>query len=262
MKRIFIVLALLGSALTATAQDAAYEKKIYTAEDGTVLNYRLLTPDENAAGKKFPLVIFLHGAGERGSDNEKQLVHGSQMFLNPVNREKYPAYVLFPQCPEDAFWAYDIKTRKLGFDAMKEEPVMPAIFRAVKELIDTYMAYPEVDRTRIYIIGLSMGAMGTYDLVARFPEIFAAAVPICGFVDPQRLEDIEGVNFRIYHGDADPVVPVEGSRNAYRALKKAGAEVELYEFPGCGHISWNEAFSQPDFMEWLFGQKKARKYLK
>lgn len=262
MKRVFVFLAMMAIALTAAAQSAEYQKKTFTAEDGTNLNYRLLTPDEDAAGKKFPLVIFLHGAGERGDDNEKQLVHGSQMFLNPVNREKYPAYVLFPQCPPDGFWAYDIKTRQLGFDSLTEEPVMPAIFKAVKELIDSYMAYPDVDRSRVYIIGLSMGAMGTYDLVARFPEMFAAAVPICGFVDPQRLESVKGVSFRIYHGDADSVVPLKGSRNAYKALKKAGAKVELYEFPGCDHVSWNLAFSQPDFMQWLFKQKKAKKYMK
>ena len=107
-----------------------------------------------------------------------------------------------------------------------------------------------------------MGGMATFDLIARFPELFAAAVPICGAVDPSRLDEMKGVKIRIYHGDADPVVPVDCSRKAYRALKKAGAKVELFEFPGCGHGSWNPAFNQPDFMEWLFKQKKAKKYMK
>ena len=101
-----------------------------------------------------------------------------------------------------------------------------------------------------------MGAMGTFDMVVRFPEVFAAAVPICDTVNPDRLAAAKDVKFRIFHGDADDVVPVECSRKAYRALKAAGADVEYIEFPGCNHGSWNPAFSTPDFMKWLFRQKK------
>lgn len=101
-----------------------------------------------------------------------------------------------------------------------------------------------------------MGGMGTYDLVVRFPEIFAAAIPICGTVNPARLKAAKDVKFRIFHGDADNVVTTEGSREAYKALKAAGAEVEYIEFPGCSHGSWNPAFNEPDFMSWLFSQKK------
>lgn len=257
-KSLLIPILLIGSCLACLGQ--TYEKMTFTAEDGTELNYRLLRPDNEADGKKFPLVIFLHGAGERGSDNEKQLLHGSQMFLNPVNREKYPAYVLFPQCPENGFWAYNLRPGSLN--DLKAEDEMPAIFKAVKEMIDSYIADPMVDRSRVYIIGLSMGAMGTFDMVVRHPELFAAAVPICGYVQPERLSGIEGVSFRIFHGDADPVVSVNGSRNAYKALKEAGVKVEYIEFPGCGHGSWNPAFCRDDFMQWLFKQKKSRKYLK
>ena len=117
---------------------------------------------------------------------------------------------------------------------------------------------PEVDTQRVYIIGLSMGAMGTYDLVVRYPEIFAAAVPICGTVNPSRLSVAKDVKFRIFHGGGDDVVPVKGSREAYKALKAAGADVEYIEFPGCNHGSWNPAFNYPGFMDWLFKQKKKR----
>lgn len=260
MKRFSLSLLLcLCCVLTLWGQDT-FEHCRFNASDGTTLNYRELRPDEDAKGRKFPLVIFLHGLGERGTDNEKQLLHGGQQFLNPANREKYPAYVLFPQCPETAFWAY--RHIPASYESMKTEAEMPAPFKAVKELIDTYLTYPDVDRSRVYIIGLSMGGCATFDMVARFPDIFAAAVPICGSVDPTRLEDLEGVSFRIFHGDADTVVPVNCSRKAYDALKKSGCKVEYHEFPGCTHGSWNPAFSRDDFMEWIFKQKKSRKYLR
>ena len=100
-----------------------------------------------------------------------------------------------------------------------------------------------------------MGGMATFDMVCRFPDTFAAAIPICGSVNPKRLISAKDVSFRLFHGDADKSVPVEGSREAYKALKAAGADVEYIEFAGCTHNSWNPAFNYPDFMEWLFKQK-------
>lgn len=257
MKKLILLLSvlLLFSLEFVAAQDE-YERSVFVSSLGDSLNYRLLEPEVMQAGEKYPLVLFLHGAGERGNDNEKQLTHGGQMFLNPVNREKYPAFVLFPQCPESGYWAYENRPQSFIPTQMPVGKEMPSVFQAVKELLDMYLANPQVDKSRIYIMGLSMGAMGTYDMVSRFPDIFAAAVPICGTVNPTRLSAARNVAFRIFHGDADDVVPVAGSRQAYKALKVAGASVEYIEFPGCNHGSWNPAFNYPDFMEWLFTQKK------
>ena len=107
-------------------------------------------------------------------------------------------------------------------------------------------------------MGLSMGAIATFDMVWRYPEIFAAAIPICGAADTEKIAHIKGVKWRIYHGDADDVVPVECSRDAYKALESAGANVEYFEFPGCKHVSWNLAFNQQGFMDWLYAQRKRR----
>ena len=240
---------------------SSFVHREFQASDGTTLKYREMTPDHNAKGNKFPLVVFLHGLGERGTDNEKQLLWGGQMFMNPVYQEKHPSHVLFPQCPETAFWAYNYIPA--SYTDLKAEKQMPAPLNAVKEMISEYISSKtDVDASRVYIIGLSMGGCATYDLVARFPELFAAAIPICGAVEPERLADVEGVAFRIFHGDADTTIPVDCSRRAYAALKEAGAKVEYIEIPGCGHGSWNPAFSRDDFMKWLFKQKKSRKYLK
>lgn len=255
MKKLLFLLIATFAVLTSATAQSTYECKVFVSSDGINLNYRELTPAKVEAKKKYPLVIFMHGAGERGSDNEKQLVHGSQMFLNPVNQEKYPAYVLFPQCPSDGYWAF---SKRPDFPTMTPEEQITPILKAVKEMIDKYMDMPTVDASRVYIMGVSMGAMATYDLTARHPELFAAAIPICGAVAPGRMAAAKNIKFRIYHGDADNVVPVACSRLAYKELKEAGAKVEYFEFPGCNHLSWNPAFNQPDFMEWLFSQKKSK----
>lgn len=255
MRKIFSFYLLCLLTVSSWAQEN-YQKKEFVSSFGDSLSYRLLRPENEQAGSKYPLVLFLHGAGERGSDNEKQLTHGAQMFLNPVNREKYPAFVLIPQCPADAYWAYTSRPASFFPAEMPVVQDISPIFKSLKELLDSYLALPQIDKNRIYIIGLSMGGMGTYDMAIRFPEVFAAAIPICGTVHPIRLANAKGVRFRIFHGDADNVVTVEGSRMAYRALKAAGADVEYIEFQGCGHDSWTPAFNYPGFMDWLFSQKK------
>lgn len=240
----------------SVAGQEAYEKKVFVSPSGDSLQYRLLLPEVEKAGQKYPLVLFLHGAGERGSDNEAQLTHGGQMFLNPVNREEHPAFVLMPQCPADQYWAYASRPTSLVPAEMPMNQEITPLSRTLKELLDTYLSMPQVDKRRVYIIGLSMGGMGTFDMAIRYPELFAAAIPICGSVNPERLPAAKDVNFRLFHGDADNVVTVEGSREAYKALKSIGAKVEYIEFSGCNHGSWTPAFNYPGFMDWLFSQKK------
>ena len=244
------------------AIDKLLVPQTFKASNGTSLPYRLMTPEPLSKGKdngKYPLVIFLHGAGERGTDNRNQLVHGAQMWMNPQTRHDYPCFVLIPQCPWEAFWAYKTWPASFMPESMPLTPEMPKAYEALKELIDSCIAMPHVDASRIYLMGLSMGAMCTYDLCCRFPQLFAAAVPICGTVNPARIissDGIEKIAFSLYHGDADETVPVEGSRKAYCALKEKGTNVRLKEFPGCGHGSWNPAFTEPDLFPWLFKQRR------
>lgn len=255
MKRITLLIAIFFS-ISALWGQGSYERgKFISPTTSDTLLYRYLTPENMKKGKKYPLVIFLHGSGERGNDNEAQLFHGGQMFLNPVYREKYLAYVIFPQCPAGVSGAYHKPLETLRPDGMPENPPIAPIMQTLKELIDSYIALPSVDRRRIYIMGISMGGMATFDMVCRFPDTFAAAIPICGSVNPKRLISAKDVSFRLFHGDADKAVTTEGSREAYKALRAMGADVEYIEFAGCTHNSWNPAFNYPDFMEWLFKQK-------
>jgi predicted peptidase len=232
-----------------------FTAKEFTTSSNDILKYRELLPDNYNPEKQYPLVLFLHGAGERGNDNQAQLRHGSMMFTNPVNQEKYPAIVLFPQCPASSTWPFEKAPEGSWNNFPKNDPISTPL-NAVKELLDQYLEMKSVDKKRIYILGISMGGMGTFDMVCRYPDIFAAAIPICGGVATERLVKAKDVKFRIYHGDADMVVSVHNSRNAYKELKKDGAKVEYIEFPGCNHDSWNPAFNRSDFLEWLFKQKK------
>ena len=261
MKKIVCIQILLWMSclINVSAQDSykEYEQKVYVSSQGDSLQYCLLRPEVEKPGEKYPLVLFLHGAGERGNDNRKQLKHGGQMWLNPVNRKKYPAFILLPQCPAENYWGYEMRPNSLEPFGMPDNPELTTTIRTLKSLLDTFLDMPQVDKLRVYIMGLSMGGMATYDMVIRYPEIFAAAVPICGTVNPVRIgKELREIKFRIFHGDTDSVVTPEGSREAYKALKAIDASVEYIEFVGCDHNSWNPAFNYPDFMNWLFNQRK------
>lgn len=250
---------MLSICLAASSQNELFQKKEFVYK-GDTLRYRILLP-ENPTGKRLspkPLVVFLHGSGERGNDNEKQLVHGADLFSNPQNRKDYPAIVIFPQCPENDSW---VSIRELPDDKfeLEDTPQPTTALMLVKKLIDSYLKDGSVLSNQVYIAGLSLGGMGTFDLLCRYPETFAAGISICGAVNTERLNKLDKMPIRIYYGGSDNVVNPEYSRSAYNKLKANGSKsVELIEFPGVGHDSWTSAFAQPDFLSWLFSQKKQK----
>lgn len=257
--RYLLLSACLLFALTISAQQNDFQKKEYIHSDGKKLPYRILFPENYDPHRKYPLVLFLHGAGERGTDNEKQLTHGSSLFLK--NRSAFPAIVVFPQCPPESYWAsvkIDRSTSpiRLDFDYSRE-PNWPLV--SAMEVVRSLMKDEGVDKKRIYIVGLSMGGMGTFEAVYRHPKLFAAAVPICGGGDTQRYEKVK-TSFRVFHGEADQVVGVDQSRKMVDALQKLGNDVTYKEYPGVNHNSWDNAFAEPDFLSWLFShaRRKAR----
>jgi predicted peptidase len=228
------------------------EKKTYTGADGKTLPYRLLKPLNYNPKEKYPLVVFLHGAGERGDDNDKQLVHGVPEFLTPENRKDYPCFLIAPQCPEGKKWV------EVDWSAESEiqpkEPSEP--MRLTLGLIGQMRKDYPIDAKRIYVTGLSMGGFGAWDVIARRPDLFAAAVPICGGGDETTATKIAKIPIWAFHGAKDPAVNVNRTRHMIAALKKAGGEPKYTEYPDEGHASWVPAYKDAAMMKWLFAQKK------
>src|SRR5215218_1629154 len=210
--RLFILLLVSLFATSAThAQDFnAYQKK-WLVQGPDTLPYRLLLPEGFDASKKYPLVLFLHGSGERGRDNEAQLTHGGQLFLNDTARKAFPAIVVFPQCPTESRWSNvqittDSSTGQRTF-AFQEggAPTRPMAMleNLLKELQHRY----RIKRDQVYVMGLSMGGMGTFELARRRPELFAAAIPICGGANTATAAQLKRIHWWVFHGGKDDVVP-------------------------------------------------------
>ena len=184
------------------------EKRIYTDADGKTLPYRLLKPINYNQDEQYPLILFLHGAGERGDDNDKQLVHGVPEFLTPYNRKEYPCFLIAPQCLEGKKWVevdWSAESSK-----QPKEPSEP--MRLTLGLIDQIRNDYSIDAKRIYATGLSMGGFGVWDVMARKPDLFAAAVPVCGGADEATAAKIAKIPLWAFHGAKDPAVKVSGTR--------------------------------------------------
>lgn len=252
-----IGLFLLHTSIASATQpmgNEEYAKYVFTDTlNQTTLPYRMLSPETINSGEKYPLVVFLHGSGERGTDNEKQLAHGASTFSNPANVDKYPSYVVFPQCKERTWTEkYSAQSFMPGAPIPQISKQEEAIVAMINSLIEDY----PIDRDRIYLVGISMGGIATYDLACRYPDLFAAAVPICGAVNPERLNEARNVNFMIFHGEEDDEIPSICGREAYKSLSAAGANVDYVEFAGMGHECWSSAFNYPTLLPWLYSQSK------
>lgn len=258
MQKIGCLLSLLFICFATSGQDNnLFEKQLFISGNDT-LPCRILTPVDFKIGKKYPLVVFLHGAGERGNDNEAQLIWGANLFLDSLRRAKYPAIVVFPQCPVNDKWAEYTKNAShdsTGYEYRTDAPIRKPL-KLVSDFIDTLLASGAVDRSRVYLGGLSMGGFGTYELLWRRPEIFAAAFPICGAANPAKVSAFKkNLPIWLFHGDKDNVIFVANSRLVYGLLKKSNPNARYTEYPGVGHDSWKNAFTEAELFPWLFAQR-------
>ena len=223
------------------------------------LPYRFFDPGKLPPGGRFPLVLFLHGAGERGNNNRSQLRHGVRRFVLPASRAQYPAFILAPQCPAgdprtSGYWLRE-HPRAQG----QRRPDRPVdLLSVVVDLTRRTLKQYPVDPGRVYVTGISMGGFGTWALMAMEPDLFAAAIPVCGGGNPGWAPRIKRIPVWAFHGEKDTVVPVEYTRAMISALQAEGAQPRYTEYPGVGHDSWTAAYQEPELLEWLFAQGRGR----
>lgn len=226
-----------------------FEKEQFISGNDT-LPYRLLYPQGYNPAKKYPLLLFLHGAGSWGNDNEKPLKSLPAIFLDSLNRKKYACFVLVPQCTKAEPWV-----KFPGFPNSIATPDTPTtstkltlvlLHRLIKEL--------PIQQQQIYITGLSLGGEGVFDFLSRAPALFAAAIPICGIADTAKAPLYKKVPLWAFHGDEDTVNEVKYTRMLIAALKKAGGRPRYTEYKGVKHNSWVNAYAEPHLLEWLFAQ--------
>lgn len=242
--------AVIACSMNAHAADT--EAREWTAKDGTVVKYRWSAPEKIEPGKKYPLVLFLHGSGERGTDNTAQLKHGVKPILAGAEKLGEPVFLIAPQCPKDRWWAP--ASLQSGYLTAAKEP--NSLLEAVLALADETMKKQPVDADRFYVTGISMGGFATWDLLGRAPKKIAAAIPICGGGDPSLAKRYKNVPIWTFHGDADPIVPVRTTQEMVKALEDAGKAPKVTYYPGVDHDSWTQTYDDPEVIRWLFQQKR------
>ena len=237
-----------------------YESKFYVLKNDT-LNYRILKPLNYDPSKKYPVHLFLHGAGERGDDNKSQLVHGAKLFLKKENRLKYNSWVIFPQCPSNDRWpslATDSWDNKDDYFPDNKEISPPnKTLDLVIKFMDQFIEKKQVNKQRVYITGLSMGGMGTFEMLHRRPDMFAAATPICGNGNAE-LSKLYAtkIHLWIFHGSDDKIVKPEYSFKMAKAIISSGGSPRLTLYENVGHDSWNNAFAEKNYLKWIHSKTK------
>lgn len=231
-----------------------FSTELHVSSDGYTMPYRLHIPKDYDCGVLYPLLVFLHGAGERGTDNIKQAQVGIQHIFDDPESPAGNAIVFAPQCPEDKQWVYTSWAKgNYSVAAVTESRELQAVVEIIKDLVLEY----NVDRDRIYVTGLSMGGFGTWDMLMRHPDIFAAGMPLCGGADPSQARALAEIPIRAFHGKLDGAVPVEGSRETCKAIKSYGRGMISYtEFEDEGHGIWDRVYSDTDNVKWLFSNVK------
>ncbi|MEN3324977.1 alpha/beta hydrolase-fold protein [Mariniflexile soesokkakense] len=257
MKLVTVLLLLASSVLMAQHQKLYNEA--FFVKDKDTLRYRVLLPKDFSESKQYPVVLFLHGAGERGNDNTKQLAHGSKLFTDEMHRGAFPAIVVFPQCPQNDYWSnatIDRSTKPISLVYPLNTSPTKAL-NLVMLLMEDYLKKPFVNTEKVYIGGLSMGGMGTFEMLYRKPDTYAAAFAICGGGNPETVKDYANkTELWVFHGAKDDVVDPQLSISMVSAYLEAGGKPNFTLYADDNHNSWDSAFSEPELLTWLFSKSK------
>ncbi|MBP3379221.1 MAG: prolyl oligopeptidase family serine peptidase [Clostridia bacterium] len=227
-------------------------------EDNYELVYTVILPVDYKETEYYPVLLFLHGAGERGNDNQNHLNHVIDDLYATRPELLENTIIIAPQCPVEDQW---VNTPwENGNYSVDEIPESKALKTALK-LLDNVCTEYGGDRGQIYIMGVSMGGFGTWDAIMRHPEIFAAAVPICGAADPTKAEVLKDMPIRTFHGSNDNVVPSEGTRTMARAIRSAGNKDFYFKsYNGVGHNAWDYAAVDGEMIDWLYTHTLAERF--
>ena len=212
-----------------------YTKHTWQSDRYFNFNFAQYLPQNFDSTKKYPLVLFLHGAGERGDDLEIATRHGYLKYVREEGKE-YPFICIAPQCPDNKYWGCYTESLLAFLDYICD--ILP------------------IDRQRIYLTGFSMGGTGTWMLAMAAPERFAAIAPICGSGIYWNAGSLKDIPVFMYHGDCDNVVPIEGSIDMLKAINKSGGNAQLKICYGVGHNAWDYAYTDDALTEWMMGKIK------
>ena len=250
MKNLLLIIVFLMFSNSNSQDLELFEKEAFEFEKET-LSYRILKPLNYNSNKQYPVHLFLHGAGERGNDNVSQLVHGGKLFLKKENREQYNSWVIFPQAPKNDWWGYK-EPYKFDYN-VKESKAMSLVVK----LMDDFTQRKDVNPNKVFVSGLSMGGMGTFVILNLRPEMFAAATPICGDGDPSLVSNYsKKVPIWIFHGSDDTVVSPKKSLKMAKAIIENGGSPKMTFYENVGHDSWNNAFAEKEFINWIHSKSK------
>jgi predicted peptidase len=246
---IFILAMLVPGISWAQERQRVLSPHVFKSAQGETLPYRLFIPQDYDPKKKYPLVVYLHGGGGVGDDNLKQIQGGNgyliDFFTQAGSKTPYPAFVVAPQSVGDGW-----------IERALSKPAPTRQLRLVVDLIGDLQRSYSIDGSRLYVAGQSLGGFGTFAIVAEFPKLFAAGVPLCGGADESKVLSIIKTPLWVFHGEKDEAVPVDWSRRIVAAIKKSGGNVKYTEYPGEGHNIWLKVVKGPELLSWLFAQHR------
>ena len=246
---LIFILALAATSVCAGQQrEKILAAKIFKKAKEETLLYRLYVPRNYDRKKKYPLVVYLHGGGGRGSDNLKQIEGGNgyliDFFTQSETQSRYPSFVVAPQSPVTEGW--------VEYDSVTPNRQVRLVFDLIRDLEKNY----SIDDDRLYVAGQSMGGFGTFAIISEYPRLFAAGVSLCGGGDESKVARLLKTPVWAFHGERDGSVKVERSRDIVAAIKKAGGQARYTEYAGEGHNIWIKVVKEPDLLPWLFAQRK------